>query len=154
MARPQPLLTQPNAACWMAPADLHWHSKSVVAQLTPFAAEKMHDSAHLGTASALFWQGEPVGQAAGPVVTGALVMGPVEGVVVVVTGDGVVVVVTTAAEVVVVVTATGVVVVAGRLVQGVVGLAVTHSQREATEPKTATPVARPQPSVTQPSAAS
>ena len=67
MARPQPLLTQPKAACWMAEADLHWHSKSVVAQLTPLAAEKMHDSAHLGTVSALFWQGWE-GVQAGPLV--------------------------------------------------------------------------------------
>ena len=143
VAKPQPPTTQLRALFWIAAADLHWHSKSVLAQLTTCAAEKMHDWAHLGTASALFWQGD-VGLQAGALVTGPEVMGPVVCVVVVGGCFAVVVTTTVVVEVgevlvvdeVVVVELGVVVVLAGRLVQGVVGLAVTQLQRADTEVKT------------------
>ena len=48
----------------MAAVELHWQAKSVVAHLaTVMAADSMHDFAQLGTASALFWQGDDESQA-------------------------------------------------------------------------------------------
>lgn len=56
----------------MMEVEEHWHSKSSVEQpADETAAEKMHDSAQSGTASALGWHGDTESQ-------GLLVIGPVD----------------------------------------------------------------------------